>query len=248
MILVPGMAHAVICKTVDSDGVVSYTDVPAATCPDPVKLPKYSTFEALPVPASQTRSEAEESTKKERFERYESIKIVQPEVDGVVRSNEGSVPVSIALEPALQPGHRVTVYVDGRAVPGSFDGPAIELSGIERGDHRIHATISDSRGKQLIKSDAISFTLRQTGLFDSGAKVPRPPIAPPVVRPRPRGDFYGQAGRIARHFKMAKPVVFFLFARLVHAVKFQNVEEVGVVAYTEIPPDVFRYRVGQTEY
>ena len=187
LILVPGMAHAVICKTVDSEGVVSYTNVPAATCPDPVKLPKYSTFESLPVPASQMPSEAEEPANKARFERYESIKIVQPEADGVVRSNEGNVSVSIVLEPGLQAGHRVTLYVDGRAVPGSFDGPAIELSGIERGDHSIHATVSDGGGKQLIKSDAVSFTLRQTGLFDGGAKAPRPPIAPPVARPRPGG-------------------------------------------------------------
>jgi hypothetical protein len=189
LILVPGMAHAVICKTVDSEGVVSYTNMPAATCPDPVKLPKYSTFESLPVPASATRSESEveESANRARFERYESIKIIQPEAAGVVRSNEGNVSVSIALEPGLQVGHRVTLYVDGRAVPGSFDGSAIELSGIERGDHSIYATISDGGGKQLIKSDAVSFTLRQTGLFDGGAKVPRPPIAPPVVRPRPGG-------------------------------------------------------------
>jgi hypothetical protein len=188
LIFVPGMAHAVICKTVDSEGVVSYRDVPAATCPDPVKLPEYSTFEALPVPASKAISK-EGSGKDARFERYESAKIVQPEAEGVVRSNEGKVSVSIALEPPFQKGHRIKLYIDGRAVPGSFDGPAIELSGIERGTHSIHATVSDGSGKLLIKSRTSSFTLRQTGLFDSGAKVPtpRPPTIQPVPRPRPGG-------------------------------------------------------------
>ena len=123
LILVPGMAHAVICKTVDSEGVVSYTNVPAVTCPDPVKLPKYSTFEALPVPASATRSESEveESADKARFERYESIKIIQPEAAGVVRSNEGNVSVSIALEPGLQ-----------RALGDPLAHPVADDEGIDR--------------------------------------------------------------------------------------------------------------------
>lgn len=187
LIFVPGMAHAVICKTIDAEGVVGYTDISAASCPDPVKLPAYSTFEALPVPANATRTDSDKTASKAGFERYESVKIVQPEADGVVRSNEGKVSVSITLEPALQKGHRITLYIDGRAVQGKFDAPAVELSGIERGTHSIHATVSDGSGKLLIKSPTNSFTLRQTGLFDGGAKVPKPPIAPPIARPPPGG-------------------------------------------------------------
>jgi len=183
--LLPGLGHAVICKSVDSEGVVSYTEVPASTCPEPVKLPVYSTFESPATPASAEGAAVEPAANDAEFDVYRSIKILQPEADGVVRSNEGKVGVTIALEPVLQEGHRVTLRIDGSAVPGSFDGLAIELSGIERGTHSVIAAVSDVSGNILIQSPAVSFTLRKTGLFDGNANVPNPPITKPVPLPRP---------------------------------------------------------------
>jgi len=180
LLLLPGLAHAVICKSVDSEGVVSYTKVPASECPEPVRLPAYSTFESRPVPPGAEGASADPAAGEVSFEGYKTIKILQPEADGVVRSNEGKVPVTIALEPALQQGHRVALHVDGKAVQGAFDGLAIELSGIERGTHSVRARVSDADGKLLIESPPVSFTLRQTGLFDSLANTPRPPIGQPL--------------------------------------------------------------------
>ena len=78
------------------------------------------------------------------------------------------------------------LFVDGSAVPGEFDGLVIELSGVERGTHSVRAKITDAAGKTLIESPAVSFTLRQTGLLDSGATGPGPPT--PLPRPRPGGQ------------------------------------------------------------
>ncbi len=187
LLFLPGLAQAVICKSVDSEGVVSYTKVPASECPEPVKLPAYSTFESRPIPPGAEGASVDPAAGEVGFEGYKSIKILQPEADGVVRSNEGKVPVTIALEPALQQGHRVALYIDGKAVQGAFDGLAIELSGIERGTHSVRASVSDADGKLLIESPAVSFTLRQTGLFDSVANTPGLPIVKPVPRPLPGG-------------------------------------------------------------
>lgn len=180
LLLVPGMAHAVICKTVDADGVVSYTNVPATECQTPVKIWPFSIFESVPEPSSADVEGAGEQTSEPEFEGYQSIKIMQPEADGVVRSNEGKVSVVIGLEPVLQQGHRVVLHIDGNAVPGTFDGQSISLSGIERGTHGVRATVSDGSGKMLTQSPTVSFTLRQTGLFDGNATVPKPPTAKPV--------------------------------------------------------------------
>ena len=98
LILLPGMAQAVICRSVDANGVVSYTEVPAASCPEPVKLPKYSTFESRPVAAGVDDAEGKADPEENVFKGYQSISILQPEADGVVRSNEGKVPVAIKLE------------------------------------------------------------------------------------------------------------------------------------------------------
>jgi hypothetical protein len=117
-----------------------------------------------------------------RFERYQSMSIVQPEQNGTVRSNEGSVAVSIALQPPLQQGHVVKVFLDGRAVSGEFDGPAIELGGVARGTHSLRASVVDSSGKRLIEAATVRFTLRKLGLNDV-ANQPKPEPEQPIERP-----------------------------------------------------------------
>jgi hypothetical protein len=190
-LLLPGMTQAVICKTVDADGVVGYTDVPAGECAERVELPDYSRYEPRPIPQTQNTS-ARPSTEdsaadRGRFEGYRSIEIVQPEANGTVRSNEGIVPVAIALDPPLVEGHRIKLYIDGGAVRGEFDGPAIDLGGVERGTHSLRAVVSDADGKRIGDSPTVRFTLRQTTLYDR-ERAEQPPVQPvnpiePVPQP-----------------------------------------------------------------
>jgi len=203
LFLLPGLAHAVICKTVDADGVVGYTDVPVGECADPVKLPDYSRYEPRPIPKTATASPKSSGNGKSsdgQFSGYRSIEIIQPEANGTVRSNEGIVPVSIALEPPLEEGHRIKLYIDGAAVRGEFDGAAIDLAGIERGTHSLRAVVSDAGGKRLGDSPTVRFTLRKTTLYDLERAEPSPiepvnPIAPvpgqPIApAPPPGGSGY----------------------------------------------------------
>ena len=195
LILLPGFAQAVICKTVEPDGSVSYADVAASECPQEVKLPPYSSYaprqaQSTPAQDSAVRGAAAP------FVRYESIHIVQPAGGGTVRNNEGKVPVSIALVPPLQENHSITLYLDGNAVPGGFDGPAIDLSGVQRGSHTLKAAVFDASGRRLIESSAIRFTMRQSSVYDL-PKQPEPPIKPPVeppVEPKPPYEPPAQPG------------------------------------------------------
>ncbi|MDJ0740076.1 MAG: DUF4124 domain-containing protein [Gammaproteobacteria bacterium] len=179
--LLPGLAAAVICKSVDEDGVVSYTDVPAGECTNRVELPDYSRYAPRPIEqAAQQGSNATGNVV--RFVRYESIAITQPKTGGTVRSNEGRVTVVIALTPALQPGHRVNLTLDGRPVRGSFDGLAIDLNGVDRGTHTLRASVIDADARVLIASTPVTFTLRKRGLTDSNPDAP-PPEPPPTPDP-----------------------------------------------------------------
>lgn len=175
LLALPGIAHAVICKTVDAEGVVGYSDVPASECLDRVKLPASSTYEPRRLPSSQPTNRVSGASQPVNTTRYQSMQIEQPADNGTVRSNEGKVAISIGLDPPLQQGDRVTVYLDGKAVPGSFDSPAIELSGVDRGTHTLGAEVKNARGQRLIESSTISFTLRKTNV---DAEEPTQPIAP----------------------------------------------------------------------
>jgi hypothetical protein len=174
-------ALAVICKTIDADGVVSYSEVPASECPEVVKLPEYSSYTPRPLPATIRDEGSEEPVATEEFSGYTKIAIVAPEQDGTVRDNEGKVMVNVALEPVLQDNHQVRLFIDGQPVPGNFDGTTIELSGVERGTHQLAVEVLDANGSSLLRSDDVSFTLRRVGLLDGAGGG-----GPGIPTPRPR--------------------------------------------------------------
>ena len=181
--LFPAVTHAVICKSVDADGVVSYTDVPAGECQQVLKLPDYSRYAPRPIQRPSDASVQNPPEKPASFIGYQSIKIQQPEANGTVRSNEGIVPVSVALEPSLQPGHRIKLYLDGGAVSGEFDGSQIELNGVLRGTHNLRAVVSDANGRRLGDSPTVRFTLRKTTIYDR--KNAAPPLPGQPIEPVP---------------------------------------------------------------
>jgi hypothetical protein len=160
LLLLPGLAHAVICKTVGPDGFASFTDVPAAECPQGSRIPEHS--RPAPVVEQAGSVDTGVSARQVDFTGYESIEIVSPEDGGAVRSNEGRVPVVVALEPGLKQSHFITAYLDGKTHKGRYGNSEVVLTGVERGTHRLYVKVSDSKGKTLIKSSVISFTVHQT--------------------------------------------------------------------------------------
>lgn len=160
LLLLPGLAHSVICKTVGADGVTSFTDVPAAECPQGSRIPKYSPPAAVVEQAGSVDTGV--TARQVKFAGYESVEIVSPEADGTVQHNSGNVQVSIKLDPGLQQSHFITAYLDGKAFRGRYGSGQVSLTGVDRGTHKLYVKVSDSKGKTLIKSDTISFTVRQT--------------------------------------------------------------------------------------
>lgn len=200
LLFVPGVASAVICKTVGPDGSVTYADVPAAQCEQPVDLPAFSTYTprvpvratAGPVPGAAVDGAD--------FAGYRALSITQPADGGTVRDNTGQVNVSLQLEPGLQSGHHVRLTLDGAPVSGNFGGLAIDLSNVPRGTHTLTAAIHDAGGARLIASDTIRFTMRQASILNRpptggepsdpggvgpGAPQPPSPGGSPVIRPNP---------------------------------------------------------------
>ena len=183
MLLVPSLAFAVICKTVQPDGTVSYSDVPAAECQQPVDLPDYSRYAPRPIQQHQWTRSSPTGGSLVRTERYTSMAIVRPEPGGTVRDNEGRVDVSIALQPDLQPNHRVMLYLDGAPVGGGFEGTNIELNSVLRGTHSLRAAVLDPAGQRLIEAPAVRFTLRQASLLEPARRPIEPPIEPDPENP-----------------------------------------------------------------
>lgn len=175
LVFLPGIAFSAICKTTGPDGVASFINVPGVECPSGSTLMDY------PLPASQGERVLEVETgisgRQIPFAGYRSIEIASPEDGGTVRSNEGRVPVTVLLDPGLQPNHFITAYLDGKAHQFRYGSSAVVLTGVDRGTHTLRVNVFDSRGKTLIESETVSFTLLRTQ-----------PLRVLQVAPNPKND------------------------------------------------------------
>ncbi len=162
--LLPRPAQAVICKTVDENGVVSYTDTPSNQCVNPVKLRGYSSYPPRQIDSpvnGNGNAPVPESGAVGEFAGYSVLRIVQPSNNATVRSNEGKVPVQISLQPALQAGHSIRLILDGQSAGAPINSTDIVLSGIDRGTHQLAAEVLDENGTSVGSMNAVVFTLQR---------------------------------------------------------------------------------------
>ncbi len=160
--LLPWSAHAVICKSVDAKGGVSYSDVPAAECRHPVKLPEVSRY--APPPTGDSPLLPAEPAGVEGVgvaSGYTEMRIEQPKAGGTVRSNEGKVPVAVYLQPALQRGHYLQLVLDGTPVGKPVASLGTTLSDVTPGTHSLSARVVDAEGRVLYSTGSIPFTLHR---------------------------------------------------------------------------------------
>jgi len=162
-----GGASADVYRWVDDDGVIHFSDRPHEGA-EIVALPGAQTFSApavsRPQPATQPE-EAEPETSSSVAAEYTSLRITGPGQDEVLWNIGGVLNVNIALEPRLEAGHSVTLFLDGQAVSQlTGDQRSIQLSDVYRGTHELRAEIHDANGEGVFRSTAVTFTVQQTSV------------------------------------------------------------------------------------
>lgn len=164
----PYPAQAVICKSLDENGVVSYTDAPVSECENPVRLRGYSRYSPRPFESSTANgTDGEDAADAEKP--YTGLRIVQPANDATIRSNAGKVSVQMTLEPALQAGHKIQLLVDGNPLGEPIAASDMVLSGVERGTHQLSARVVDGKGEVKGNMNTVTFHLRQEALGNTGS-------------------------------------------------------------------------------
>jgi len=146
-------AIAEIYKHTNPDGSVEFTDVPRSDAEKPVPLGPMSTFKATPVPQRTTTSTARTGTN-----RYNAINITDPADETTIRDNTGTVRVNVSLSPALRPGHKLVLLVDGKQKGRSASG-SFTLDNLDRGSHSLTAQVLSKSGKTLISSAPVTIYL-----------------------------------------------------------------------------------------
>lgn len=142
--------------TRDANGVLVFSDSPA---PDSEEV----NFTTRPnvMEATDATMPAKKQTTTEPFE----VAITQPEDQGTVRDNTGSVYVSGRISPMFQRGLRVRLLVDGKPDGEPQNNAVFILRNVERGEHKLQMELFDQNGKLIATSPVTTFYLHRASVI-----------------------------------------------------------------------------------
>jgi len=162
-LLVANAAFADAYVWTDEEGVIHYSDRPhpGAKRVDLGESKQGARSAASRQATADTTTSTEEPAAEDAGPfRYESLEVAAPAAEETLWNIAGELSVSLALSPALQPGHTVRVYFDGvaRTVPGT----SFRLQEVYRGVHNLQAEVLDATGQLMIRSVPNRFYVQQS--------------------------------------------------------------------------------------
>lgn len=186
-----------VYKWVDEQGVVHYSDKPHQGA-EKMQLPKTPAASPPPRrPVGFSRDDDDDSG--EIGGAYSAFSIAQPDNNQTIRSNEGLINISFFIQPGLQSGHKIRIFVDGRPLKDELSSPNFALRGISRGTHSLRAEIINEEGDLMAKTDPVTFHLRKESILDQATPPPQPgsgnfepdyePGAPAGYAPGPKPNY-----------------------------------------------------------
>ncbi len=188
--LVMTSALAEVFTWTDDNGIKHYSDKPHKNATK-IKLKHSQTYSSQPTnDESGTYSYDESPLGQEETGlagdgEYQQVSLIQPSDESTFRSNEGEVPVTIALKPMLLKGHRIVMVLDGKPHPEAQTTTSFALYGIVTGAHTIAAKIIDDNNRLVAETKSVRFYMKHHRInqFDQN-DVPLPsPVTPDQNRP-----------------------------------------------------------------
>ncbi|ROQ18610.1 uncharacterized protein DUF4124 [Marinimicrobium koreense] len=154
-----------IYKTVDEEGRVSYSDKPPRGVQEDAsdELPPVNNVPGQPVSPQRRATAEEEAPDPVDY----SIEIVSPQPDSSVPPGQRDLPISVRLQPALQPGHALVYYLDGDPVAETRSTQHI-VREIYRGTHTVRVEILNPQGQSLAATAPITIHVHRPSVIPRG--------------------------------------------------------------------------------
>lgn len=151
-------AHGEVYRHVDAKGNVTFSDEPMEGG-EAIQLQPVTTI-TLPKPEDVQDAPEVIEQAREQGERYTSVSIVSPSDGEAFHSGSGNIQIQVTSTPALHPGHRYEVTLDGQPVGQSASG-SVMIKHIDRGTHQATAHIINQNGIRIRSGNTISFTVHR---------------------------------------------------------------------------------------
>jgi hypothetical protein len=189
--LTAGAVHgAPAWRWVDANGQVHYSDTPVPGAQQ-IELSGAQTFgstQRQPSAANKSSGQPAPARTPAPAQSYRAFNIVSPQQQETLWNVGSVVNVQVELDPPLQPGHLLDMYVDGQLRNLNSAGTSLTLDEIYRGVHTIQAVVVDQSGGEVVRSLATTFMVQQSSIqnpTDNSPVRPQPPRPTPLPRTRP---------------------------------------------------------------
>jgi hypothetical protein len=164
LIVTPTWADEIF-KWVDENGQMHFSDVPRDGATE-VELAPAQTFSSQGAPSIAASSDATAKVAaRQEVVNYESMEIVSPASEETIWNTGGKVTVTVQLQPGLQTGHQIRLYIDGKPLPNlPPNSSSLQVSDVYRGEHLLKAEVRDENGKVLVTAQPTTFFYQQTSV------------------------------------------------------------------------------------
>jgi hypothetical protein len=152
---------------VDANGQVHYSDRPVPGAKQ-IELPGAQSFGAprqAPQPTTPGPA-ASAPTRQDRGQPYRAITIISPTQQQTLWNIGATLNVQVSLDPSLQAGHRLDVYLDGQRKNLDSTSTQLSVPDVPRGVHTMQAVVVDTTGMEVVRSVATTFMVQQTSLLN----------------------------------------------------------------------------------
>jgi len=169
LFLLPLTSYAEIYKSVDANGNVTYTDKPTDSNATVVTVPKTNSAPATsPEPASVNNAAPENNaapvtaapSDKPTKKPYTQFMIASP-ADQESIQNQPTLAVTIKINPSLQAGDVIQLYLDGTPYGNAVPDTSFNLTIPNRGTHVLSATLFDKNMQVLKQGNSITIYVHQ---------------------------------------------------------------------------------------
>ncbi len=155
-------AAAAVYMEKDAEGNTVFTDRPSSENAKPIKLSPPSIYKA-PAIANVPADDHQATDQNNDAQGYEFVTITHPADDSPIRENSGALEVNIDLIPALKPGHRFVLRMDGMPVTEG-QSTTLRLQNVDRGTHTIQVQIVDDSDNVIISSESVTFHMLRVAI------------------------------------------------------------------------------------
>jgi hypothetical protein len=167
LVALPAVATEVY-RWIDADGQTHYSDQWRAGA-EKIRIQESAVFSAPKV--APTAAQAGPGPAAPPARRYDSLEIASPAQEEVLWNIEGQLRVSVRVNPSLQPGDGLRLYLDGAAQDLPAGSTDAQLTEVFRGVHTLKAQVVDQAGSVLIESQPTTFAVRQTSIANPSRPV-----------------------------------------------------------------------------